>query len=517
MLSLYQIPSESRLGDRAAPDRAWEVQIESLLKDYYTSIRNQRLPMNSADAGSGESVKQGRGGSTSNTTGRHSGSVSLDQYGDRGTSVISSHGRPSDAFGNPFSANVSPSIGFTGVLNTAKQREESNRPNTASTHTSSSQRATSSSGQQVPPAPEAPLRLVDEALELAGAPWAKEGLLSHKVEAVGKDEKKSRGSERGWTDCFGVVGKGTLRLFSFAIAGKTSSVRRKQPPARPGRAPAVVVGGGNWTDNAEQIASFPLRHTLAIPYAAAPAGASMASSAPARPGAGAYSRTRAHVLVLRLPSGARHLFSVGTAEILDEWTSTCNYWAARLSTAPLAGAVSNAEYGWSEALLEAAMAWGGFAGSLNGRPATGPGAGVQARVKFPGDKAQLAEWTPPAPAFAGGGGGGGATPAEADQAGAVAAYILELEAQQAQHAHVRETMLLAFSPRHANAARALANWERRRVYLGHEAAKFRAYAAALAEAGVRGVEVRRRAVEEEVARVDGKGSVGAGVDGLGSK
>ena len=32
---------------------------------------------------------------------------------------------------------------------------------------------------------------------------------------------------------------------------------------------------------------------------------------------------------------------------MNEWVSTCNYWAARQSKEPLAGGVSNMEYGWN--------------------------------------------------------------------------------------------------------------------------------------------------------------------------
>lgn len=32
---------------------------------------------------------------------------------------------------------------------------------------------------------------------------------------------------------------------------------------------------------------------------------------------------------------------------MNEWVSTCNYWAARTSKEPLAGGVSNMEYGWN--------------------------------------------------------------------------------------------------------------------------------------------------------------------------
>jgi len=35
---------------------------------------------------------------------------------------------------------------------------------------------------------------------------------------------------------------------------------------------------------------------------------------------------------------------------VNEWVSTCNYWAARQSKEPLAGGVSNMEYGWNRVL-----------------------------------------------------------------------------------------------------------------------------------------------------------------------
>ena len=35
---------------------------------------------------------------------------------------------------------------------------------------------------------------------------------------------------------------------------------------------------------------------------------------------------------------------------MNEWVSTCNYWAARQSKEPLAGGVSNMEYGWNRVL-----------------------------------------------------------------------------------------------------------------------------------------------------------------------
>jgi PH and SEC7 domain-containing protein len=52
-------------------------------------------------------------------------------------------------------------------------------------------------------------------------------------------------------------------------------------------------------------------------------------------------------MVLTLSSGAVYFFQAGTEELVNEWVSTCNYWAARTSKEPLSGGVSNMEYGWN--------------------------------------------------------------------------------------------------------------------------------------------------------------------------
>lgn len=60
-----------------------------------------------------------------------------------------------------------------------------------------------------------------------------------------------------------------------------------------------------------------------------------------------YNRQRPYCMVLTLASGAVYFFQAGTEELVNEWVQTCNYWAARQSKEPLAGGVSNMEYGWN--------------------------------------------------------------------------------------------------------------------------------------------------------------------------
>lgn len=52
-------------------------------------------------------------------------------------------------------------------------------------------------------------------------------------------------------------------------------------------------------------------------------------------------------MVLTLANGGVYFFQAGTEELVNEWVSTCNYWAARTSKEPLAGGISNMEYGWN--------------------------------------------------------------------------------------------------------------------------------------------------------------------------
>lgn len=63
-----------------------------------------------------------------------------------------------------------------------------------------------------------------------------------------------------------------------------------------------------------------------------------------------YNRQRPHCMVLTLANGGVYFFQAGTEELVNEWVSTCNYWAARQSKEPLMGGVSNMEYGWSRVL-----------------------------------------------------------------------------------------------------------------------------------------------------------------------
>lgn len=446
----------------------WELQVEIVLKDFFSSIRLQRLPLhgnenkenvqeppmtfNSLSAMTGNMLRRtpsmlskagseslsyrgrplenrlGTGRWTSKTRSRPriypastaaSNRTSLeDQSSMWSPSVSSTWSKYSmgktqtslsmDSFASGFpQVDYQKSIGFANALSQAIIREESANADTAE--------------ESLRPGP----LLDDESLELAGAPWAKEGILKHKHHLESMDKKAK---DRNWVESFAVIEKGWMRLFSFNI--NTKSMRLK---ARNQKLPGGVVGGGNWMDSAEPLGKFLLRQTIA--------------SALPPPG---YSKSRPHVWALSLPTGAVHLFQVGTPEIIKEFVTTANYWSARLSKEPLVGGVSNVEYGWSDAVINAALVH--TENNPITTPATsGPRPSLQSsirssvdqgsfRARLPGDKIAISDWTYPQQSMM------ASVLLEVDQLKALTTYVKNIEEELQKHNELRGAMALAVRP-----------------------------------------------------------------------
>ncbi|KAL8796451.1 MAG: hypothetical protein Q9182_007370 [Xanthomendoza sp. 2 TL-2023] len=469
----------------------WESHVEVVLKDFFNSIRQQRLPIHNKEvaepppvangslsamtssmlrrtpsmlskAGSEHTSYRGRSTESRFVTGRWtsktrsrprlypsstvgSSRTSLDDQSSTWTPSASStwskysFGKTQTSMSvDSFSSNLpsndyQQSIGFANALSQAIIREDG---------------ATDLSEDTLKAAP----LLEDESLELAGAPWAKEGILKHKhhLEALGKKAK-----DRNWIESFAVIEKGWMRLFSFNMNAKSMRLKAKHQ-----KAPGGVVGGGNWMDSAEDLGKYLLRQTIA--------------SALPPPG---YSKTRPHVWALSLPNGAVHLFQVGTPEIVKEFVTTANYWSARLSKEPLVGGVSNVEYGWSESVINLALI------PQENRPPSNAGnarpslqSSIRSsldqgsvRLKLPGDRIPISDWTPPQQSMV------ASVLLEVDQLSALKTYVKNVEEELQKHNELRSPMLLAFSTRHPNSTKAMANWERKSSYLLREIVKFRTY------------------------------------------
>lgn len=186
------------------------------------------------------------------------------------------------------------------------------------------------------------VEVTDEELALLGAPWAKEGLLERKHfwETAGK-----RSKDKTWVQAFVVVSAGQLRMFRFGSAGGGGGSGGTSGPTSGG-----AIGGGNWTVskashtiNWSSWTDFARSQTTASDLGSLSLVHALTSAVPP-PG---YSRSRPHCFMFTLPDGGSFLFQAGTPDLVAEWVATCNYWSARLSREPLAGGVSNMEYGWN--------------------------------------------------------------------------------------------------------------------------------------------------------------------------
>jgi hypothetical protein len=450
--------------------RTWEVQVEIVLKDFYNSIRNERLPLFGAtdeelpyQAPSASTLSvftngvlrrtpsvlsktpsesqhnRGRTADAARPANKWSsknrsrprlypGSIlgssrtSLDDQSSMWSPSVSSstwskyslgktHTSMSvDSVGSSWpQGDYQQSIGFANALSQAIIREETTIGSTGSAGSDD-------------------LRVVslleDESLELAGAPWAKEGIVKHKHHLEALDKKAK---DRTWNEVFAVIEKGYMSLFSFS----SKSMRNKSKS----KAIGAVVGGGNWQDNAENLGSFLLRQTIA--------------SALPSPG---YSKARPHVWALSLPTGGVHLFQVGTPDIVKEFVSTANYWSARLSNHPLVGGISNIEYGWSEAIVNNALVSAINESVAPSRSSiNGPRPSLQSslrssldqtgypRARLPGDKITITDWTPPTQSMRTG------NLMEIDQLETLLAYVAGIEDELQKHNQLRNPMLLAVS------------------------------------------------------------------------
>ena len=200
----------------------------------------------------------------------------------------------------------------------------------------------------------------------------------------------------------------------------------------------AFVGGGNWQENAQNLGSFLLRQTIA--------------SALPSPG---YSKARPHVWALSLPTGAVHLFQVGTPDIVKEFVSTANYWSARLSNHPLVGGISNIEYGWSENIVNNALVTAindstarrpstsghrpaSMQSSLRSRSSVDHGIGG-VRSRLPGDRIAISDWSPPTQSMR------ASNLMEEDQLQTLVSYVDFIEEELQKHNQLRSPMLLAVS------------------------------------------------------------------------
>ncbi|KAH0827483.1 hypothetical protein J3R83DRAFT_4178 [Lanmaoa asiatica] len=447
-------------------DRSWEVEMEGLLKDMYGAIKSQQilqpLGMVSLTPPSPSSSRLGvahhvmarsrslRGPPDRLTTlkrGSIRGIQSIlgapySPYSSN--SSIDGRASPSPSFAtstheglhSSMAAFLTPTLGFASNLSHTIIREtQEDEDRSFQSHESSS----------------TTISITDEELALLGAPWAKEGMLCRKQywESAGK-----RAKCKNWLDVFVVIQRGELNMFTFGEHGGGGS---------------GIVGGGNWLENANSVGTVHLAHSLA--HSLPPPG---------------YSRQRPHCMVLTLANGGVYFFQAGTEELVNEWVSTCNYWAARTSKEPLAGGVSNMEYGWSRvsdthprSVSDNDLAREfdradtlSVRSARSNRSKFGWREGV-ATVRAPHspwkERTTINDWKPPIPPMI------SSIHDEETQLEALQKYVGTLKKDLQHHNELREPMAALYEPRSANGVKALSNWEKKSQFLLTEIVKYESY------------------------------------------
>ncbi|KAJ7072343.1 hypothetical protein C8F01DRAFT_1103571 [Mycena amicta] len=431
--------------------RGWESDMEGLLKvaqklhfpEMYNAVKSQQIlqPLNSSRSSMG-SLSPGPSAMLRNRSQRGPPDrlATLKRGSIRGLQSILGTQQAS-----PYSSNSSidgrtspssfltPTLGFASNLSHTIIRE-AQEDDDRSAHSDDS---TSTS-----------ISISDEELALLGAPWAKEGMLCRKQywESVGK-----RAKDKAWLDVFVVIQKGELNMFIF---GENS----------PGSSGAV--GGGNWLSNANSVGAVLLAHSLAH----------------ALPSPG-YNRQRPYCMVLTLANGGVYFFQAGTEELVNEWVSTCNYWAARTSKEPLAGGVSNMEYGWNRidetshtrAYSETEADPSDVMSVRSGRSTRSKfgwrdGMGTMRGSTSPwADRIFINDWKAPLPPTV-------ASPHDEEgQLDALRKHVASLKRDLKQHNEYREPMSALYQPRSANATKAQTNWEKKSQWLLTEIVKYDSY------------------------------------------
>ncbi|TKA56825.1 hypothetical protein B0A53_01226 [Rhodotorula sp. CCFEE 5036] len=315
--------------------------------------------------------------------------------------------------------------------------------------------------------------VTDEELALLGAPWAKEGLLERKHfwETTGK-----RSKDKAWTRVFVVVSAGQLRMFRFGANG-----------GGPGSSSRGAMGGGDWTTTASDLGSLSLVHAL--------------TSALPPPG---YSRSRPHCFVFTLPDGGSYFFQAGTPDLVAEWVSTCNYWSARLSREPLAGGISNMEYGWNRVaditsldLADDRVERTSIRSGHSRRSFASTAFRHAASSLTEHDRMHIHEWKPPQTPLA------PSQLSEDHQVEALKRYLTVLQKEIAHHDALKGPMTRLYSPRSSNATKALANWTRKAQHLNAERVKYETYVEALSSAiKLRALHNGKKEVERMLANAD---------------
>nr|XP_019008884.1 uncharacterized protein I206_06570 [Kwoniella pini CBS 10737]OCF47665.1 hypothetical protein I206_06570 [Kwoniella pini CBS 10737] len=455
-------------------NKAWEMEAENALREIFASVKAERilLPISGTGQGTTQSSRQSMISISSNgpfDRARNVRSPSDRVNALKRGSIRGVQGLLNNPYGSQWSASdgrlsptpsyatsinevsrfflqglgsFAPTLGFASNLSHTVIREHDDEVRSMDSNTS------------VDTAED----MDDDELALLGAPWAKEGLLSRKLywESINKRAKKN-----DWKQFFVVISKGELYMFTFGEKGSGNM----------GFTMGGSVGGGNWLENANANGQISLMHTMSV--------------ALPKPG---YNANRPYCFSLAIPTGETSFFQAGTEDLVQEWVSTCNYWAARKSRQPLKGGVSNMEYGWNRVIIDSngndeneddkisLRSNKSNLSRLNINSSTGGTYGRKSIIMNGNDKIFINDWKSPPPATM-------PSPLdEENQLEALQNYIKDLVEELENHKAIEEPMNKLYTPGSKNFLKAKENWKSKSHYIHTEIFKYETYVEALRNA-----------------------------------
>ncbi|KAI8332599.1 hypothetical protein BC941DRAFT_402253 [Chlamydoabsidia padenii] len=448
--------------------KTWAINMESYLKDLYNSVKQNQIlqPMSDRLFGS-------EGVTLEKRSSLIGGRRVLEMKRSMGAIIRKSMHEPSivleesEPIVNPVRSPSSP-------LSTSQQRKRDSFSSVGSGASSlrnpSSLLSPHSNTQSSMISPRHSICSTASAL-----PYTKEGLVVRKHLLENATQKAKH---RDWRECFLVVGDGELKMYAIQGGGTTSNgyqqASNKVGSSDTDRRSLLRSSGIGFTATTDSFngnkwgVSTQLVGTMSL-------GHSLANVLPP-PG---YNRQRSYVFAIQQAHGGVYLFQAGSQSQVNEWASTCNYWAARQSKEPLPGGVSNMEYGWGNCLHDVIVNLDEDELLKKEQP-IGVSQYQQSHHHYqqdygssPFSDIMVYDWRPPAPPSV------ASTLDEKEQYNALQKHLTMLNSDINEHREVKKKMMIRFPTKHSQHTKVMSNWELKSKYLLHEIIKYQNYCNAL--------------------------------------
>ncbi|CAO3582679.1 unnamed protein product [Absidia cylindrospora] len=458
--------------------KAWEMNMESYLKDLYTSVKQYQIlqPLSERPVDHGPTNLDKR---SSLIGGRRV----LEMKRNMGAIIRKSIHEPNIVVEEP-ELIISPVQSPSSPSSSSQQRKRDSISSVGS----------SASSLRNPPSlltPHSqPLQSIS-AMNSSGffldsnqSQYMKEGVLVRKHLLENATQKAKH---RDWRECFSVVGDGDLKMYT--IQGGFQQASYKVSSSDMDRRSMLRSSGIGFNSMTDSLASKPVGTTQEALSNGNKWGAfsqligtislshSLANVLPP-PG---YNRQRSFVFAIQQSHGGVYLFQAGSQAQVNEWASTCNYWAARQSKEPLPGGVSNMEYGWGNCLhdvilnldeddlLRQEQPIGVFQHQQsNTQNHQEYGSSLSCTNEI-----MIYDWRPPVPPMV------SSNLNERDQHKALQRHLNTLNSDINEHREIKKKMMVKFPSKHPQHSKVMSNWELKSKYLLHEIIKYQNYCDAL--------------------------------------